>query len=285
MSAPAAGMRIQGLWFLAPREALEALRQGALLVDLRSDELVGMKAFDVPEQVHIAHGDLASAGAGLPRERLLVLADSSGVYVKGAAATLGTLGFERIACLNGGMLAWDEAGLPLATDPAALLHGECACVMRPRKGPSRNVPPDQGAAMELRARTPEDLPAVSRLLEAAALPADGLERTEGWVVQLQGRVVAHVALELTPDAAVLRSLVVDPALRGQGLARRLMDAAEARAGGRTRVLKSETIGPWVERRGYVRATREQIPASVLGTTQFEGALCSCCPIYFKPLIG
>jgi len=64
-----------------------------------------------------------------------------------------------------------------------------------------------------------------------------------------------------------------------------MDAAEARAGARTRVLKSETIGPWVERRGYVRATREQIPASVLGTTQFEGALCSCCPIYFKPLIG
>ncbi|BDU73181.1 hypothetical protein [Mesoterricola silvestris] len=34
-----AGMVIQGLLFLAPREALEALRQGALLVDLRMEEL------------------------------------------------------------------------------------------------------------------------------------------------------------------------------------------------------------------------------------------------------
>lgn len=139
--------------------------------------------------------------------------------------------------------------------------------------------------MELRSRTPEDLPAVGRLLEAAALPAEGLERTEGWVIQLQGRVVAHVALELTADAAVLRSLVVDAGQRGQGLARRLMDAAEARAGRRALVLKSETIGPWVQRRGYAPATRAQVPPSVLGTTQFEGSLCSCCPIFLKPLNG
>jgi|GEM_PF-5048609 len=37
------GMCIQGLWFLSPLEALDALQKGALLVDLRSDDLVGMK--------------------------------------------------------------------------------------------------------------------------------------------------------------------------------------------------------------------------------------------------
>ncbi len=129
----APGMNIQGLCFLAPLEALEALQQGALLVDLRSDDLVGMKAFSVPEYVHLPHTILAEHAAELPRDRLLVLADSSGVYTKGAAATLKGLGFERIACLNGGMLAWDQAGLPLVTDAEALLHGECACVMRSRK--------------------------------------------------------------------------------------------------------------------------------------------------------
>lgn len=127
------GMLIQGLWFLSPQEALETLRQGALLVDLRSDELVEMKAFAVPESVHLPHELLPQRAGELPRERLLVLADSSGVYTKGAAAALRSLGFERIACLNGGMLAWDQAGMPLDTDPEALLHGECACVMRSRK--------------------------------------------------------------------------------------------------------------------------------------------------------
>jgi len=127
------GMVIQGLGFLAPREALEALRQGALLVDLRSEELHGMKAFAVPDHFHVPHPALPAHVASLPKDRLLVLADSSGVFVRGAAAVLQVAGIERIACLNGGMLAWDNADLPVKTHADALLHGDCACVMRPRK--------------------------------------------------------------------------------------------------------------------------------------------------------
>ena len=135
--------------------------------------------------------------------------------------------------------------------------------------------------MPIRPRTPEDLPEIQRLLAAGDLTAQGLERTEGWVVQEAGRIVAHVAMERTADAAVLRSLVVDPGQRGQGWARQLMDLAEAQAGPRTLLLKTSSIGPWVERRGYRRATRDQVPASALGTTQFEGSLCSDYPIYIK----
>lgn len=132
-NARRSGMLIQGLWFLSPREALQALQQGALLVDLRSDELAGMKAFAVPEFVHLPHPVLSRHAPELPKDRLLVLADSSGVYTKGAAAELRAIGFDRVACLNGGMLAWDQEGLPVETDPAAILQGECACVMRSRK--------------------------------------------------------------------------------------------------------------------------------------------------------
>jgi hypothetical protein len=32
-----------------------------------------------------------------------------------------------------GMIAGDQAGLPVSTDADALLHGDCACVMRSRK--------------------------------------------------------------------------------------------------------------------------------------------------------
>ncbi len=127
------GMRIGGLWFLAPAEALVRLRDGALLVDLRAEELVAMKRFQVPETVWIPHLQLAEHLQVLPRERLLVLADSSGVYLRAAAALLQEQGFSRVACLNGGMLAWDQGGLPVDTDPARLLAGACPCVLRSRR--------------------------------------------------------------------------------------------------------------------------------------------------------
>ncbi|BDU73180.1 hypothetical protein METEAL_23540 [Mesoterricola silvestris] len=92
-----------------------------------------MKAFDVPGQIHVPHSELIEHTGSLPKDRLLILADSSGVYTKAAAATLRAAGFDRIACLNGGMLAWDDAGMPLATDPAALLHGSCPCVLKTRR--------------------------------------------------------------------------------------------------------------------------------------------------------
>jgi len=135
MDTPASrpGMVIQGIWFLAPGEALEALDQGALLVDLRSGELQAMKAFAVPEWIHLPHTQVAARAAELPKDRLLILADSASVYTKTAAATLRELGFEHLACLNGGMLAWDQEGFPVATDADALLRGECACVMQSRK--------------------------------------------------------------------------------------------------------------------------------------------------------
>ena len=127
------GMVIQRLRFLDPKEAFEALQDGALLLDLRSDDLVEMKAFRVPETIHIPHRTLPRLLSELPNDRPLLLADTSGVYTKEAAHILLDHGFADLACLNGGMLAWDQEGLPLDTDPEAILHGECACVMTSRK--------------------------------------------------------------------------------------------------------------------------------------------------------
>jgi rhodanese-related sulfurtransferase len=123
-------MIIQGLRFLSPGEAQEALREGALLVDLRSEDLTAMKRFRVPETLHLAHRDLLARVPELPRGRLLVLADTSGVFLRPAASVLAAHGFTYLVCLNGGMLAWDQQGYPVDTDPEALLQGECACMMK-----------------------------------------------------------------------------------------------------------------------------------------------------------
>ena len=124
------GMVIQGLRFISPKEALATLLDGVVLVDLRSDELLEMKAFRVPEVIYIPHRELLGLVSKLPSDRPLLLADSSGVFTKDAAHLLLDRGFTQVTCLNGGMLAWDQEGLPVATDPEAILHGECACVMR-----------------------------------------------------------------------------------------------------------------------------------------------------------
>lgn len=124
---------VPGLRFLAPKDALGLLRASAVLVDLRSDDLVEMKGFDVPSVYHIPHRALATCLSELPKDRLLVLADSSGVYTKEAARLLLESGFTQVACLDGGMLAWDDAKLPLVSDPQAMMYGECSCVMKSKK--------------------------------------------------------------------------------------------------------------------------------------------------------
>lgn len=135
--------------------------------------------------------------------------------------------------------------------------------------------------MRIRKRLPEDLPRVLDLLGQAGLPSDGLEKTEGWVVESEADLLGHVAGEPTPDALVLRSLAVAASHRGQGLGERLVAAAEGAAGGRLLVLKTDTVGPWMIRRGYRTATLGDVPASVRATTQFSGGLCAGTPIYLK----
>lgn len=138
--------------------------------------------------------------------------------------------------------------------------------------------------MNIRERQAKDLDSVRPLLEAADLPSKGLENTVGWVVEDDGCIVGHVALERTSDAAVLRSLVIKPSAQGRGLARRLMDQAESDAEGLTLLLRTKTIGPWAERRGYLLVAKsDSIPASVRGTSEFEGSLCSGFPVYIKPV--
>jgi rhodanese-related sulfurtransferase len=130
------GLVIGSLRFLAPREAYDILVAGeAVLVDLREDYLVAMKRFSVPSLEYVPHASLPEVVASLSKNRPLIVADSAGVFTKDAARFLQAHGFGQVACLNGGMLAWDQAGLPVATDASAQLHGDCACVMRPRTPP------------------------------------------------------------------------------------------------------------------------------------------------------
>jgi rhodanese-related sulfurtransferase len=117
---------------LAPAEAHEEARAGALIVDIRS-ELSRERDGIVPGSVHIPRTVLewrvAPGGAwrnpaivGLD-QRLIVMCDHGYSSVL-AAATLAELGFARAADVIGGFEAWRDAGLPVAAAPAPVPAGE-----------------------------------------------------------------------------------------------------------------------------------------------------------------
>jgi rhodanese-related sulfurtransferase len=106
---------------LDPHQASDALGEGALLIDIRSES---QRAQDgvVPGSVFVArnvlewrcdpasdHRDPRIDG----RERQLILMCNEGYQSSLAAATLHELGLTRTTDLDGGFQAWRDAGLPV----------------------------------------------------------------------------------------------------------------------------------------------------------------------------
>lgn len=113
--------------------------------------------------------------------------------------------------------------------------------------------------MNILERRTEDIEAVRALLETGELPSSGLERTRGWVAMEGGQIISHIAMEETDDAVVLRSLATAPSAQGRGIARQLMDLAEAQAGERTLLLRTITVGPGCFDAGILSQVRNGSP--------------------------
>jgi rhodanese-related sulfurtransferase len=111
----------EGLVRVEPREALDAMSDGALLIDIRSES---QRAADgqVPDAVWFARNVLEwrcdpSCEAYDERvgdiERHVIVMCDAGYQSSLAAATLQELGFARATDLVGGFQGWRAAGLPV----------------------------------------------------------------------------------------------------------------------------------------------------------------------------
>jgi len=115
-----------GLRRLTPHETVEAVRQGALLVDTRPEarrheqgELPG--AIVIERNVLEWRLDPASAwripeATGYDRQIVVVCAE--GYSSSLAAASLQALGLRRATDMIGGVQSWRESGLPMSERPA-----------------------------------------------------------------------------------------------------------------------------------------------------------------------
>lgn len=126
------GSHKENILSLTPREAFEAIEQGALYVDLRDSGLTDYKIPDVPDIFLLPYRLLANAYQKLPRDRYLILADASGLKSREAVVFLREKGFENMAQMAGGLVEWEKDGFPIREDVKERLTGACPCQLKPR---------------------------------------------------------------------------------------------------------------------------------------------------------
>jgi len=129
----------------------------------------------------------------------------------------------------------------------------------------------------LRPATPDDLPAITALLEAAHLPPWELEQhLDNFVVAEQdGRVVGAGGLETYPNCAagLVRSMAVDEPLRGTGLGRRILEWVMQRAAddGLPQIfLFTRDAREFYVHFGFSDVTLDEFPEAMHTSAQYQG---------------
>lgn len=121
---------------------------------------------------------------------------------------------------------------------------------------------------------PHDFEAALALLRLLDLPEKGvLEHFSLFhVVRDDGRVVGLAGLEVHGPDGLLRSVAVDPAFRGQGLAASLLEAtfgAARKAGLRALYLLTTTAPDYFRRHGFADWPRAEAPDGIRESWEFR----------------
>jgi len=128
--------------------------------------------------------------------------------------------------------------------------------------------------VELRGARAEDLSAIDALIMAEHLPAfrTGEFLDTFWLLENEGRPLGCVGLEVFGEAALLRSVITGPELRGQGYGDVLVGKAfdEARKRGvRTLYLFTLDKAPFFARHGFERCTMDDFEPAARQCSQYS----------------
>ena len=134
-----------------------------------------------------------------------------------------------------------------------------------------------------------DLAAVRQLLQAQALPLDGVDVHVGTMVVAKSgnEVVGAAAVELYADGALLRSVVVSPRVQRRGLGHRLTEAALILAKSRgveTVFLLTTTAEQFFPKLGFEQISRADVPESVQASVEFQSACPDSATVMRKRLV-
>lgn len=121
---------------------------------------------------------------------------------------------------------------------------------------------------------PEDLDAALELLRRAGLPERGVVESFNHylVVRDAGRLVGLCGLETHGHAALLRSVVVDPQYRGEGVGAALVEGAldlALKVEARELYLLTTTARDFFARAGFVDCPRAEAPEPIRQSWEFR----------------
>lgn len=125
------GFRIGRIRHITPQEAFDASGMGAIFVDVRQPYETAYKAFDVEGLICIPYDEINHRYQELPKDVMLVIADSVGLHSKEVVEFLTEKGFHKIVNLIGGIFDWERDGLPVKINKKEKLTGSCACMLKP----------------------------------------------------------------------------------------------------------------------------------------------------------
>lgn len=107
-------MDAPGVRALPPAEVAELLeRSDTVLLDIRTPEEVAQAGLPGARNLDIYAPDFAARVADLDRDASYVMVCRSGARTGQAQALFVELGFRDVVDLDGGLVAWVNAGLPL----------------------------------------------------------------------------------------------------------------------------------------------------------------------------
>ncbi len=127
---------------------------------------------------------------------------------------------------------------------------------------------------DLRGARPDDLAAIDALIMAEHLPAfrTGEFLDTFWVLEREGRLAGCVGLEVYGEAALLRSVITSPELRGRGygdvLVRKAFEEAQER-GVKRLYLFTMDKAPFFARHGFERCTMDDFEPAARECSQYS----------------
>jgi amino-acid N-acetyltransferase len=136
---------------------------------------------------------------------------------------------------------------------------------------------------------PHDLPGALDLLGRAGLPDNEVAPRWGHffvVREDDGRVVGVAGLEVHGEHGLLRSVAVEPAYRGQGLAAALVEAVVARARLlelREVFLLTTTASDYFPRLGFKECARDAVPDAVRESWEFRSGCPKTAVVMVRPV--
>jgi N-acetylglutamate synthase-like GNAT family acetyltransferase len=126
--------------------------------------------------------------------------------------------------------------------------------------------------MRVRKIGPEEAAPAVELARTLGLDYPGMEADELWAAEIDGRIAGLVALKTHPDCLELCALGVDPAARGKGVGKALIEALMAEAPGDVHL--ATIIPGFFENFGFLIIS-EAIPANF--PAKRKTAWCEGCP--------